>query len=288
MRRFIAVLTLVTLSFPAVSGAQTNDETLADIRQELSVLYVELRKLKRELNTTGSAGQLSSGGTLLDRVNAIESELQRLTAKTEQLEHRVQSVAEDGANRIGDLEFRLCELESDCDVGALGEGSTLGGIATGPASGMDGGEGSGGTAGEDAASGTDSDMPQLAVSEEADFERAKAALDAGNYAEAAEQFATFQRSYPGGPLTARAGLLRGEALEKSGQLKEAARAYLDTFSADQAGPDAPQALSRLGWALGQLGQVEQACVTLSEVSNRFPDSAAVSDARATMSDLGCQ
>ena len=288
MRRFIAVLTLVTLSFPAVSGAQTNDETLADIRQELSVLYVELRKLKRELNTTGSAGQLSSGGTLLDRVNAIESELQRLTAKTEQLEHRVQSVAEDGANRIGDLEFRLCELESDCDVGALGEGSTLGGIATGPASGMDGGVGSGGTAGEDAASGTDSDMPQLAVSEEADFGRAKAALDAGNYAEAAEQFATFQRSYPGGPLTARAGLLRGEALEKSGQLKEAARAYLDTFSADQAGPDAPQALSRLGWALGQLGQVEQACVTLSEVSNRFPDSAAVSDARATMSDLGCQ
>ena len=46
MRRFIAVLTLVTLSFPTVSGAQANDETLADIRQELSVLYVELRKRK--------------------------------------------------------------------------------------------------------------------------------------------------------------------------------------------------------------------------------------------------
>ena len=288
MRRFIAVLTLVTLSFPTVSGAQANDETLADIRQELSVLYVELRKLKRELNTTGSAGQLSAGGTLLDRVNAIESELQRLTAKTEQLEHRVQSVAEDGANRVSDLEFRLCELEADCDIGALGEGSTLGGIETGPSAEMAAGEGAGDGTGQGAASGGDADMPQLAVSEEADFERAKAELDAGNFAEAAEQFATFQRSYPGGPLTARAGLMRGEALEKSGQLKEAARAYLDTFSADQTGPDAPKALSRLGWALGQLGQVEQACVTLSEVGNRFPDAAAVSEARATMSDLGCQ
>ncbi|MHA7829273.1 MAG: tol-pal system protein YbgF [Roseovarius sp.] len=288
MRRFIAVLTLVTLSFPTVSGAQANDETLADIRQELSVLYVELRKLKRELNTTGSAAQLSAGGTLLDRVNAIESALQRLTAKTEQLEHRVQSVAEDGANRIGDLEFRLCELEADCDIATLEEGSTLGGIATGPSAGMGGGEGAGGADGQGGASGADADMPQLAVSEEADFESAKSALDAGEYAQAAEQFATFQRSYPGGPLTARAGLLRGEALEKSGQLKEAARAYLDTFSADQSGPDAPLALTRLGSALGQLGQVEQACVTLSEVGNRFPDSEAVSDARATMSELGCQ
>ena len=120
------------------------------------------------------------------------------------------------------------ELEADCDIGALGEGSTLGGIETGPSAEMAAGEGAGDGTGQDAASGGDADMPQLAVSEEADFERAKAELDAGNFAAAAEQFATFQRSYPGGPLTARAGLMRGEALEKSGQLKEAARAYLDS------------------------------------------------------------
>ena len=115
----------------------------------------------------------------------------------------------------------------------------------------------------------------------------KAALEAGNYAEAAAQFETFRQSYPGGPMTARAGLLRGEALEGAGDLKAAARAYLDTFSTDKTGPEAPQSLYRLGAALGQLGQTEQACVTLAEVGNRFPGDQAVGQAQSAMTDLGC-
>ena len=280
MRLFLAAVICVCVALPAAVSAQEQDETLADIRQELSVLYVELQKLKRELNTTGAAGQLTGGGTLIERVNAIESELQRLTSKTEELEYKVGRVAEDGANRIGDLEFRLCELEEGCDIGALGETSTLGGVDT-VASG-----GNAGLAGSDDISG-DAEAPQLAVSEQADFERAKAALDEGNYAEAAALFATFRQSYPGGPLTARAGLLRGEALEQAGQIKEAARAYLDTFSTDQNGPEAAQSLYRLGAALGQLGQTEQACVTLSEVGNRFPGDEAATQAQSEMTNLGC-
>lgn len=280
MRLFFVASICVCLALPAAVSAQGQDETLADIRQELSVLFVELQKLKRELNTTGAAGQLKGGGTLIERVNAIESELQRLTSKTEELEYKVDRVAEDGANRIGDLEFRLCELEEACDIADLGETSTLGGIDT-TASG-----GNAGLSDPDDGSG-EADAPQLAVSEQADFERAKAALDAEDYAEAAALFATFRQSYPGGPLSARAGLLRGEALEGAGQIKDAARAYLDTFSTDQNGPEAAQSLYRLGAALGQLGQTEQACVTLSEVGNRFPDDEAATQAQAAMTNLGC-
>lgn len=280
MRLFFAAVICMSVALPAAGSAQAQDETLADIRQELSVLYVEIQKLKRELNTTGAAGQLTGGGTLIERVNAIESELQRLTSKTENLEYKVGRVAEDGANRIGDLEFRLCELEDGCDIGTLGESSTLGGVDT-VASG-----GNAALTNPDDISG-DADAPQLAVSEKADFERAKAALDAENYAEAAALFETFRQSYPGGPLTARAGLLRGEALEGAGQVKEAARAYLDTFSTDKNGPEAAQSLYRLGVALGQLGQTEQACVTLSEVGNRFPGDEAATQAQAAMTNLGC-
>lgn len=282
MHRVFTVLTILAFSLPAPAMAQANTETLADIRQELSVLFVELQKLKRELNTTGAAGQLTGSGTVIERVNAIESELQRLTAKTEELQFKVERVAEDGANRIGDLEFRLCELETDCDIGALGDSTTLGGIDTSGSAG-----GGTGMAAEPPAAG-EPDAPQLAVSEEADFNRAKEALDSGDHAAAAEQFATFQQSYPGGPLTARAGLLRGQALEGAGQMKEAARAYLDTFSSDTSGPEAPEALFRLGAALGALGQTDQACVTLAEVGNRFPGDAAVGQAQTAMSDLGCQ
>jgi len=167
MQRFVRIIGFcVLVALPSLGGAQDRTETLADIRQELSVLYVELQKLKRELNTTGGAGQLSSGGSLLDRVNAIEGELQRLTSKTEELEFRVARVAEDGANRVGDLEFRLCELEEDCDIGSLGESTTLGGIDTTTG-------GNGAATLPDTDSGGD-DQPQMAVAEQSDFDAAKA------------------------------------------------------------------------------------------------------------------
>lgn len=275
MRRFVAVLALVAVVSPAGVWAQ-NDETLADIRQELSILYVELQRLKRELSTTGASGDVTVGGSALDRLGAIEAELQRLTSKTEQLEFRIDRVVTDGTNRVGDLEFRLCELESGCDISTLETGSTLGGVA--PAT----------NAGTDAVTQPVEDGPEMAVGEKADFDAAEAALQAGNYADAASRFAAFQQAYPGGPLSDRAGLLRGEALAKSGDLKQAGRAYLDLFSTNETGPVAPEALYRVGDILGQLGQKDQACVTLGEVGVRFPQNPAAGQAQTKMSQLGCQ
>ena len=120
------ILAAVLLATPV---AAEDDQTLADIRQELTVLYVEMQKLKRELSTTGGANVNLSGTNALQRLDAMEAEVQRLTAATEQLTNRVDAVVADGTNRIGDLEFRLCELESGCDIGALGETTTLGGGA---------------------------------------------------------------------------------------------------------------------------------------------------------------
>ena len=103
MRR-AALIFCLSLAMPLPLAAQ--DPTLADIRQELSVLFVEVQKLKRELSTTGGVST-NIGGDTLQRVDLIEAELQRLTAKTENLEFRIGRVVSDGTNRIGDLEFRL-------------------------------------------------------------------------------------------------------------------------------------------------------------------------------------
>jgi tol-pal system protein YbgF len=293
MRHFIAAIVLAIALAPVGAAAQ-DSQTLADIRQELSVLSVELKKLRRELNTTGSPGQPSGGGSIIDRVNAIESQVQRLTGKTEELEYRIERVVQDGTNRLGDLEFRICEVEADCDISDFEPGSTLGGDdgsspdATGlisapvdeGAQGQDEGEDQGQDQGQ-------GQGPQLAVGERDDFERAQAALEAGEFEDAAEQLAEFQQTYPGGPLSGPAGLLRGEALDALDRKSDAARAYLDTFSADPSGDAAPEALFRLGRALGQLGQVEDACVTLGQVSERYPQAGAVSEARAEMGRLGC-
>lgn len=274
MHRVFCVAVICALALPGAGRAQSSDQTLADIRQELSVLYVEIQKLKREMSTTGGVVTGTASGSLLDRVTAIESELQRLTAKTEELEFRIDRVVEDGTNRLGDLEFRLCELESGCDIGQLGEGSTLGGIAPG--------SGAGGIVTE-----TDQPEVQMAVGEEADFKRAEEALTAGDYAQAAELFGSFRDTYPGGPLSAKAGILRGDALDGAGEPTRAARAYLDVFSTAPDGPEAPEALFKLGRQLGQLGQTEEACVTLGEVQTRYPQAGVVMEANSAMRNIGC-
>lgn len=274
--RNVAVFLVCALAFAPVGVFAQSAQTLADIRQELAVLFVELQKLKRELSTTGAASQPSGGGSLVDRVNAIESEVQRLTAKTEDLEFRIDRVVSDGTNRVGDLEFRLCELEPGCDVSKLEPGSTLGGIAPETAGGAT------------LPASPAEDGPQLAAAEQADFERARAALEAGDNAAAAEQFAAFRNAYPGGPLSGRAGLLQGEALEAVGQNTEAARTYLDTFSTAQDPAEASEALFRLGRSLGILGQTDDACLTLAQVETRYPGAAAVASAQTEMARLGCQ
>ena len=251
-----------------------NEETLADIRQELTVLNVEIQKLKRELSTTSSPSVSSGGGSVLDRVAVMEEELRRLTSLTETLENRINRVVTDGTNRIGDLEFRLVELEGG-DIGALGETSTLGGeevAAVVPAP---------------APQAPQSNGAELAVSEQQDFETAKAALEAGNFVKAATLFFDFNQTYPGSPLAAQADLSRGKALQGAGDIREAARAYLSSFSGDSSGPVAAEALYELGAALGALGQYSQACITLQEVGNRFPDATVVNNAEAEMTKLSC-
>jgi tol-pal system protein YbgF len=276
----LAVGLVLALAVAAPLAAQDRAQSLADIRSELSALAAELQALKSELVAGGQPALQAAGGAgALDRMNALEAALTRLTGATEALQGRVNAVVADGTNRIGDLEFRLCEMEEGCDPSSLPITQSLGGgaaaaapVATAPV-----------TAGT-----TTTAAPQLAVSEQADFDRAKTAYDAGDFQGASDQFATFLQTYTGGPLSGDAAFLRGEALTQLGQTSQAARAYLDAFSGAPNGPRAPGALLKLGASLGKLGQTQEACVTLAEVSTRFPAAPEVADAAAAMQALGCQ
>ncbi|MGG7645639.1 tol-pal system protein YbgF [Rhodovulum sp. YNF3179] len=278
-RPALLLATCLALVLPATGAwAQARGETLADIRQDLSVLYVEIQRLKRELSTTGGPSVATGGSSLLDRVDSLETELRRLTARAEELDHRIRSVVEDGTNRVGDLEFRLCELEEDCDIAELGDTPSLGGvpddeIRIDPEPAPGGGNGA---------------APELAMGEQADFDAARAAYDAGDFQAAAEQFQDFTTNYPGGALSGAAHFWRGEALAALEDWSGAARAYLDSFSGDPDGDKAPVALLRLGISLDRIGQREEACLTLGEVPARYPGSAAAEEARAQMRAFGCQ
>lgn len=271
MMRWLVCVVMLALAGPAVA----QDQSLADIRAELAQLAAEMQGLRSELVASGSSGMTpAAGASALERMDALEAALVRLTSQSEALENRINRVVTDGTNRIGDLEFRLCELEPGCDVGALGTTSLLGGEA--------------GAAAPAAAAPVAPAGASLAINEQADFDRAKEVLGQGDFLGAADQFAAFAQAYPGGPLTAEAMYLRGDALRQGGDVSRAARAWLDAFSAEPEGPRAPDNLLSLGKALGDLGQVQEACATLAEVAIRFPAAPAVAEAAGVMRTLGCQ
>jgi len=260
----------------ATPVAAQQAETLADIRQDLTVLNVEIQRLKTELSTT-SGPDILAGGSLLDRVSSIEAALQDLTAKTEALEFRIARIVEDGTNRIGDLEFRLVELEGG-DVTQLGETSTLGGAAAV----LPGGSGSSVT------SPVDPDpAAEVAVGEQADFDAAQELLASGDATGAADGFARFLDAYPGSPFEVAALIGRGDALAAQGDSREAGRSYLAAYNAAPEGPEAPRALLKLGQELEALGQRAAACNVLGQLSAAFPGASEAPEAAQSAQAMGC-
>lgn len=274
LRRIALVLTLVAL--PLAAPAQDRAQSLADIKAELVVLMAEFNALKAELVATGGAANGAAGGDALQRLDAIEAALVRLTASAEEMELTLNRVVADGTNRIGDIEFRLCELTEGCDIATLPEIAVLGGEPIAAPEPLAGGEATAPGAGV-----------ELALGEQADFDRAKQVLEVGDFAAAAALFGSYANAYPGGPLVQRALVLRGDALAQAGDIAGSARSYLDAFSGQPEGGFAAEALMKLGMALGALGQVTEACMTLAEVGARFAGTEEAGEAAGAMSGLQC-
>ena len=164
--------------------------------------------------TSGAAQSGAAGGSALQRLDAIEAALTQLTAKTESVE----IAAEQGGERRHqpDRRYRV----SPDRTGRLRSGHFAGRRRLAAMW----------WAAWHRRWCLRSAGPELAVGEQADFDRAKAVLGTGDFRAAANQFATFTQTYPGGPLTEEAHFLRGEALTQLGETADAARAYLEAFS----------------------------------------------------------
>ena len=80
MIRLVALICAL-LCAPTIIYAQDNNKTLADVRQDLNILYVEVLKLRRELSTTQTSSMISSNeASVLERLDGMEQELRRLTS----------------------------------------------------------------------------------------------------------------------------------------------------------------------------------------------------------------
>ena len=240
VKRFLGVV----LAFALVVPAQAQEETLADIGADLAILSQQLEDLRALLNVTGTTSLTQrDAASALVRIDEVSADLRTALGRVEALEIKAQQVIDDGTRRIGDIEFRLTELEGG-DPALNAPTPPLGGAE-----------------------------PQNDVisSERQAFNAAKKALDEGDGAAAATQLATFLADFPDGPLTSEARYLQGQALALQGDYQNAARAFLSSFSGAPDSPFAPQSLFGLSTSLFELGQADQACLTLAEIQIRYAD-----------------
>lgn len=260
------------------AAAAPSGRTLADLRADLRAVGAELRGLRAELNASGAEGFRAAGGdSAIDRMNAMEREITRLTGETERLKHRIDGVVRDGTNRIGDIEFRLCEMEDGCDLGALTT-PTLGEVDAG-----------GGmlqpSLGGPAPVGPDA---PLTAQEQADMGQARESMQAGDFTRAAELFGRFAQSHAGSPAAAEALFLKGAALDSANDPKGAAAAWLQAFAAEPAGPRAPDTLLGLSRVSAAGRPPSEGCVYLAELTARFPDTPQAEEAARRMVSAGCE
>lgn len=261
-----AWVAMVLAAAPAVAQVWTGSgQSLDELRYRLSVIDAELAQIRAQLGEgsgapTRGAPAPAAGGEVLVRLDRLEAELRRLTGRVEALEFAQKQMAEDAARRFTDIEFRLTELEGG-DVSAVRPVPPLagGGSATG-----------GGTVAGDGRDGAVAVAPEVSVSERADLDRAITDVRQGRFDVAEDRLREFLTSYPGSPLASEAYLWLGEAQFVRGAVAEAAKSHLDGYKA--AGPAEMRArnLYRLGVALGRLGQIKEACLTLREVDRQFP------------------
>jgi tol-pal system protein YbgF len=276
--KFVKIISFLiwVACIPTLTLAQTKDETLADLRQELIFLNTEIQLLNRELSTTSGGAAPTGSGTLLQRADALEQELRRITDVVEQLQFRLERVVQDGTNRLGDMQFRIIELEGG-DVSNMPNIPVLGGENGSLAI----------TSGNGNQSTSENTGVELAASEQGDFDRAVAVVEEGNYADAVAKFDQFLLTYPGSPLTSEVHYWRAEALVGQNDWSNAARAFLESFSGSPSGVKAARSLYRLGVSLAELGQTQDACATLGEVGLRYPTAQEADEARSEMTALNC-
>ena len=266
---------------PAAAPAPTAPDaaTLGDLRAQLNTLRSQLQSLRAEIVASGPQGfQAAGGDSAIDRMNAMEAQMSRLTGQTELLQNRIARIVADGSRRVGDIEFRLCEMDPSCDLAALTM-VDIGGVATGGANVAPAPAAPEPTE-PGAASGTTDE-------EQAAFDEAQRVMGQGDFLRAAQLFGTLAQTHAGGPLTAEALYLRGAALDRAGQPQQAAAAWLEGFAADPDGPRAGESLLGIARVVADGGDPIASCLYLAEIPARFPGSPSALDADRRMEELSC-
>lgn len=247
--------------------------------------FLQLEKDVKALNAEVARLRGSAGGPTGQRLNAVEDEIQRLTAQIERLEYAQRQHEAESKKKLEDLEYRIIELEGgDPSILFQNQDEKQGALAPGGAAPLDAAPApsGGGSLGVITSTAT------VPGGEQDALDAGIAAIQGRRIEEGKQILSGILSNNPGTPLAPQVQYWLGEARFQAGEYQAAAKSYLDGATINAGAPTAPASLMKLGVTLGLLGKNDVACSTLREVGVRYPQSGEViSRANLEMSRIGC-
>ena len=103
------------------------------------------------------------------------------------------------------------------------------------------------------------------------YDEAFSYLQRNDYSTAQIKFQDFINNYPDDTLVANAKYWLGETYYARGEYQDASRAFARAFKDHPDGQKAPDTLLKLAMSLNGQNMTQEACLTLTELTNRFPN-----------------
>lgn len=291
------------VAFAPLAAAQADE--VDDLRAELQQLKQQVTFLENQMPRSG--GAVAGGGTLAAqtevRFQQYDQQMSQLTGQIEQLELKLNDIADKFERMQKDTEFRLSELERN-SAGTAATGAPMvaadgsvapvdGAVATNAApTQVDPGAppqptqpGVLGTlsndqmqnlpqppagAAEQAAAGAAAAVVLPGDTPQQQYEYATGLLQRGAYPEAEIALKSFVAEHPKDPLAGNAQYWLGETYYVRSDFKNAAVAFAEGYQKYPKSSKAADNLLKLGMSLGQTGRNADACTAFRQLDKQFP------------------
>lgn len=298
-------------------------DEIGDLRAQVQQMQQQLQAMQ------GGAGSGPAAAQQVVQMQQLQQQLASMQGEIEQVQIKVNDLSDKLDRAQKDNEFRLSALEQAQSGGAgaggtapapsaapSGAPSSPSSAAPAPApSGVNSATPAGDQAGQPHVLGTlnaDQPMPQApAGAAEAaaaaagggsagnvvlpgdtpkdQYEYAVGLLQKGSYPEAEVALKTFLKDHSSDPLAGNAQYWLGETYYARQDYKNAAVAFAEGYQKYPNSPKVVDNLLKLGMALGQSGQKDNACVALKQLEKKFPDASGTIKDRAARAKqrFGC-
>lgn len=285
IRRFGApLIAAALLLLPALAAAQNS--TLNALNDRMSRLERQLSELERWAASDGKApppGQ--SGGSagiqsatnpaqLADaevRLSRLESQIREMNGQIERIAHEVRSASQRMDKLVGDVDFRLTEIERQ--LSAIGQpaanAATPGAAQPDAAATQSVPAATAPAAAAAVAPSQTAGLPDGTPMERYDY--AYSLLRKLKLAEAEAAFKEFLSLHGDDKLAGNAQYWLGETYYTRGDMQQAARTFLEGVQRYPESNKTPDSMLKLAISLRRLNQTQDACATLSELASRFPN-----------------